>query len=396
MTREAICTGKTVEEALEKAYAELGATSDNSEFEIIERPKRSLFGLRVTPAKVRVFMEVAEPKKQERPEPKPAAPEAAPKAQPPRPQRPQGGKPQEKTEEKPQPAAKSPAPKPAEPPAPPKEITEESHAKVLCAAEYLRAIFRDMGLGQVELGISETGSGAIFTLSGEGLGVLIGRRGETLDALQYLSGLVANRLEGDYFRVTIDSGNYREKREHTLEQLAKKLSSQVARTGRNMTLEPMNPYERRIIHATVQNIEGVSSSSIGEEPNRRVVISSTNPRRRNPPRSGGQSNGKPGERPDQRPDRNNRGVRNDRGGRGGRGGKPQDSRQGPGNITTRPNAFGQKPAGGHIDDSAYEVEPPVRAQRPQAPAPAVESAPKSAPPAEVRDRPLYSKIDLDD
>lgn len=93
-------------------------------------------------------------------------------------------------------------------------------------------------------------------------------------------GLVANRLEGDYYRIVVDSGNYREKREKTLENLAKKLSSQVIRTGRSVTLEPMNPYERRVIHATIQGIDGVTSSSVGEEPSRRVVISSTNRRKK--------------------------------------------------------------------------------------------------------------------
>ena len=117
---------------------------------------------------------------------------------------------------------------------------------------------------------------AILTLVGENLGILIGRHGETLDALQYLTSLVCNRVEGSYFRITLDCGNYREKREEALKELAKKISVKVKRTGRSQTLEPMNPYERRIIHAVLTDIDGVTSKSKGEEPYRRVVVISTN------------------------------------------------------------------------------------------------------------------------
>jgi len=147
------------------------------------------------------------------------------------------------------------------------------------AAEFLKDVLTAMGFPNVEIEIKEDEQGALLMLSGEGLGVIIGRRGETLDALQYLSGLVANKIEGEYFRITLDSGNYREKREKTLEELAKKLANNAVRTGRSSTLEPMNPYERRIIHAAVQQIPGATSVSIGGEPNRRIVISSTTPRK---------------------------------------------------------------------------------------------------------------------
>ena len=174
-------------------------------------------------------------------------------------------------------------------------------SKAQAAVDYLQEIFEKMDLKDVQIDVTETENSANIALSGDGLGVLIGRRGETLDALQYLAGLVANRMEGDYYRIVVDSGNYREKREKTLENLAKKLSSQVIRTGRSVTLEPMNPYERRVIHATIQGIDGVTSSSIGEEPSRRVVISSTNPPKKNYKERSSEG----GER---------------RGGRGGRGG----------------------------------------------------------------------------
>ncbi|MDE6103981.1 MAG: single-stranded DNA-binding protein, partial [Oscillospiraceae bacterium] len=110
---------------------------------------------------------------------------------------------------------------------------------------------------------------------------VIGRRGETLDALQYLSSLVANRIEGDYIRISLDSCGYREKREETLKSLAERISEKVLKNGRSTVLEPMNPYERRIIHSVVSKIDGVNSKSIGEEPYRKIVISSDNPKKYN-------------------------------------------------------------------------------------------------------------------
>ena len=147
-------------------------------------------------------------------------------------------------------------------------------------------------------------------LSGEQIGGVIGRRGETLDAIQYLASLVANRGEGEYIRLSIDSGNYREKRARTLEALARKLANQAVRTGRSITLEPMNPYERRIIHGAVSTVKGATSSSTGVEPNRRVVISSTVPPTggKDGSRSGGRGRnynnrrGNPGNRSERRND----------------------------------------------------------------------------------------------
>ena len=124
----------------------------------------------------------------------------------------------------------------------------------------------------VTIEIKANDDGCVLTLQGDDVGFIIGRRGETLDALQYLTGLVANRVDNAYYRVTIDVGNYREKRDKTLAELARKVGSQAAKTGRKTSLEPMNPYERRIIHTTVQDIEGAMSWSVGTEPNRHVVV----------------------------------------------------------------------------------------------------------------------------
>ena len=144
---------------------------------------------------------------------------------------------------------------------------------------FMQNIVDNFPLEDVEVVVTEEEQVLKIELNGENASYLIGRRGDTLNSLQYLAGLVANNGEEKYSRITLNINGYREKREKTLEALARRLANQALRTGRSVTLEPMAPYERRIIHATVQQIDGVSSTSVGEEPNRKVVISSDNPRR---------------------------------------------------------------------------------------------------------------------
>ena len=176
------------------------------------------------------------------------------------------------------------------------------------AAEYLREILKYMGVGNVEFSIAEEENGAVITITGDDIGFIIGHRGETLDALQYLSGLVSNHVENSYYRITLDIGNYREKRRDTLETLGKKMAAKAVRTGRNVSLEPMNPYERRIIHTAVQEVEGAKSWSEGEDTGRHVVIGPVE-----------------GERPQRRGYRDgNRYGNRDRYNRSGRGGYRQD------------------------------------------------------------------------
>ncbi|MBQ7088807.1 MAG: protein jag [Clostridia bacterium] len=165
------------------------------------------------------------------------------------------------------------------------------------AEEYLRKVLAGLGVEDFQISVTEQENGCIISLDGENLGFIIGRRGETLDALQYLTGLVANRADNAYYRVTLDIGNYREKREQALVSLARRLGGQTARTGRRNSLEPMNPYERRIIHTTVQQMEGVVSWSVGSEPNRHVIIGPS----------------------DDNPNKDKGGDRGERRGRGGRG-----------------------------------------------------------------------------
>lgn len=136
---------------------------------------------------------------------------------------------------------------------------------------FLYPVFDVLGIDG-DIDISVENNALNVKLSAENIGIIIGRRGETLDALQYLLGLAVNRQSDKFMRVTLDVSNYREKREETLIRLAKKLADKVERTKKNITLEPMNPYERRIIHATLQDYGQVETYSIGDEPNRKVVI----------------------------------------------------------------------------------------------------------------------------
>lgn len=159
-------------------------------------------------------------------------------------------------------------------------IEDESliNHKVKLAQDYIKSIFKAMDV-DAELKIYQNETGAIINIESDNNGTIIGRRGETLDAIQYLCSIIANKGDKDYFRITIDCFGYRNKRKETLEQLAAKVAKSVLRTGRSQPLEPMNPYERRVIHSSISEIEGVSSKSVGEEPYRKIIISSNNPRK---------------------------------------------------------------------------------------------------------------------
>lgn len=153
-----------------------------------------------------------------------------------------------------------------------KATVNEAQTPAAAAVAYLRDILAAFGKADVEIAVEETDGGCILRIDGEHLGFIIGRRGDTLDALQYLVSLVANRTCEAYYRVTLDVGNYREKRRKALVELANRIGAQVAKNRRRQTLEPMSPYERRIIHTAIQEVEGVTSWSMGSEPYRRVVI----------------------------------------------------------------------------------------------------------------------------
>lgn len=283
--KEAIGVGGTVEAAREDAINKLNAGMDEDvKFDIIAIQKKKVLGIfGGSDAKVRAYVEAPDKAPEKHSDKSRAkAPErgAAPKngRGPQKTERRQGSGPQnqrpprneqrEKHAERPMPerAAEKPAGVPAE------QLDPASQAGKACA--YLSAVLEKLGCSGVSATVREIENGAEITLSSdEKLGVIIGRRGETLDALQYLTSLAANERGSGYYRVVIDTGNYRQKREDTLESLAVKTARQVLRTGRVRSLEPMNPYERRVIHTAIQNIEGVTSTSVGSGSDRRVVIS---------------------------------------------------------------------------------------------------------------------------
>lgn len=164
--------------------------------------------------------------------------------------------------------------------------------KAKIARDYIISVLSAMGVN-ASAKVYQNDSGAIIELESSSNGTIIGRRGETLDALQYLSSMIANKGDKEYFRITIDCFGYREKRKVTLQQLAVKVAKNVLRTGRSQPLEPMNPYERRVIHSAVSEIEGVVSKSVGEEPYRKIIISSTNPKKKNFDKSKSRTRRKP-------------------------------------------------------------------------------------------------------
>ena len=282
MIRTQEATGKTVDEARAKACALLGVQAEdmNVSYEVLEMPQKTGFlGLKLTPAKVRVSVE--EPDAPKAPE-TPAAAEA-----------PAPAPAEEKVEVPAAPAAEEAAP--AEEPkaeeaapvaeaAPAEEAEEvevpiniEENSKVKAAVEYLQEVITRMGVNDVAFSAVQKGEATIIRLDGEKLGALIGRRGETMESLSYLASLVANRLEGDYIKLGLDVAGYRDKRENDLTVLAQRIGNKVRKTGRSFAMEPMNPYERRIIHSAIGKMEGVRSESKGEGRDRRVVIYSTAP-----------------------------------------------------------------------------------------------------------------------
>lgn len=280
MIKEARGYGNTIDEARENAVAMLNASeNDDIQFEVIATPKKKTLGIfGGRKAEVRVFVELPDekPAKQKRPQPKKEA--TRPARQPEKTVREEKAqKSQEiRPEKKVAPAAK---PEKAQKPDPTegfgelKEIAElPADSRAARAANYLRGILDNIGCSDITMKAAAKENAVLISLEGETVGIIIGHRGETLDSIQYLTSLAASNNGGGYFKVTINIGNYREKREEALVNLAKRVSEQVIRTGRCRSLEPMNPYERRIIHTAVQEIDGVVSNSFGEGTARRVVI----------------------------------------------------------------------------------------------------------------------------
>ena len=283
MIRKQEATGKTVDEARAKACALLGVQADdlNVSFEVLEMPQKTGFlGLKTTPA--RVCVSVEEP---DAPSAAPAAPAAEEKKSEPAQepakaaveQAPAPSAPEAEPEVQAEPAAPAAEADPAEEAENEVPIVIEENAKVKAAVDYLRGIIPLMGVENVTFSAVQKGEATIIRLDGEHLGALIGRRGETMESLSYLASLVANRLEGDYIKLGLDVAGYRDKRESDLTALAQRIGAKVRKTGRSFAMEPLNPYERRIIHSAIGKMEGVRSESTGEGRDRRVVIYSTAP-----------------------------------------------------------------------------------------------------------------------
>ncbi len=298
MIHEAIATGATIEEAQENAKKALNAPeSADVRTEILAMPTKKVLGLfGGSPAKARAYYETPDA-------PAPKEKKAAPA----------------KAEKKEAPKAPNKAETKKEAPVAAPEVKEEdvkisvADSKSLTAAvDYLKKVLTGMGVAQVETEAYRTKDNEVIIEldCGEDYGIVIGRRGETLDAVQYLTRLVANKYKtaDEYSRISVNVGNYREKRKNTLRELAKKNAEKVLKYGRNVTFEPMNPYERRIIHTTIQEIEGVTSHSVGADAGRRVVITLAEGTKPTHPSKGGYNNRRGG--------KGGYGNRNQRGGRG--------------------------------------------------------------------------------
>ncbi len=264
--KELFYEGKTIEAAVEAAAAELGEDKDLLSYVVEETPTKGFLGIGATLAKIKVEITVPDVKVEKKAEPKKAPTIPA-------------WEPEKLAKKEKKPAEKKAAPKEEKKPAAPlfpeveKKPVDDDNAKKII--EFLSGLLVHIGADEesaikVELGEDDH---YYVEVSGAKMGVLIGRRGETLDAAQYLCSLVINKGKNEKLRVTLDTENYRAKRIRTLQNLAEKNAEKAIKYKRNITMEPMSPYERRIIHATLTERENITTFSVGSEPKRRVVVS---------------------------------------------------------------------------------------------------------------------------
>ncbi len=257
-------TAKTEDEAIAKGLAHLGLDRDDVSVEILERGKTGFLGIGSVPAKVKLTYEApdepqpapAPPVVEEKPAPAPKVPAPQPKPQP---------KPH-----KPQPAPKAEPPFKAEPsPAPRGGDADDDVAAAI--VKFQTGLFAHMGVDATPV-VTREGDTYQVVLEGENMGALIGHRGETLDAIQQLTGYAVNRGRSHRARIHVDAEGYRARREESLNRLARKTAGKVVKYRRNITLEAMNAYERHVNHTALQDYPGVSTFSTGTEPNRRTVV----------------------------------------------------------------------------------------------------------------------------
>ena len=262
-------TGKTEDEAIQNALRQLGLDRDDVSVEILERAKSGFLGLGSCPAKVRVSYGPEE-------EEEPAAPaEAEARQEEPKPVKAEK-KPRQERKAAEKPAAPAEAPEAAPEEKQPETVQtlgeEVDDEKAQAIRKFLSGLLEQMeSTAEIHIYLAEKGRYKVI-LEGKGLGALIGRRGETLDAIQQLTSYAVNRGGGGRVRVQLDAENYREKREQSLQHLARKVAAKVTKYHRSVMLEPMNAYERHVIHTALQDVPGVTTYSTGTEPNRRVIV----------------------------------------------------------------------------------------------------------------------------
>ena len=290
-------SAKTVEAAVQAACEDI-----NVSYEVLEFPARKLF--KTIPAKVLVKVEEPEVEEVKPVEDAPAPVEAL-------------AAPEEEDDPAVEPAAEESAEAPVEEDASADEevpLDIAADPRLQAAVDYLTPIFKQMGVEEFSFTAVKKGEATILRVTGEHMGALIGRRGETMESLSYLASLVINRMEGPYVKLGLDVGGYRNKREDDLSALAKRIADRVIRTGWYYEMEPMNPYERHIIHTAIADIEGVRSESKGEGPTRHIVIYSTDPNASNlPDRDNGRNTRGPRRDGSRGPRRDGRGPRRDGG-----------------------------------------------------------------------------------
>ena len=289
MEKTLIASGKTIDLAIESALTQLGLDRDSVSVMVLQQAKAGFLGFGAQPAKVQVTYEAPDPvpeapkvalssASRSKPKAKPVAPKLDAKPEPPKPApKAEAPKAEKKVEKKPEPKPEKPrAPRENKPPREPKVQKEYAPAAPGSVEEkietFLKGLLEHMGSQAVPHAWKENDNTYMVELVGQDLGYLIGRRGDTLDALQHLCNYTINRGIEGHIRINVDAEAYRQKREDSLRRYATKKAQQVLKAHRRTTLEPMNAYERHVIHATLQDMDRITTYSVGTEPNRRVVI----------------------------------------------------------------------------------------------------------------------------
>lgn len=267
--REIEGTGSTINAAIEAALKIANKERDDVMVEILDKPRSGFLGIGAQPARIKISFyepgeEIPEPPK---PEKKPIVPTIDLRSSASKP----------KTDKQPAKVADEKEPKSAPVVSAPKESEKKNYVPATSSAsvrakEFVKGLLDLYGTPAEITALEDDERNLLLELSGESMGAVIGRRGDTLDAIQYLTSLIVNQKEEKHYRVILDTENYRAKREESLERLARKIAGKVVKYKKSMTLEPMNPYERRIIHSALQDFKGVTTYSTGSEPNRRIVV----------------------------------------------------------------------------------------------------------------------------